>query len=103
MDDKKIREGDIYKVIQVKDKTFEIKYGYYEEFERNSIDPVPIFPDLSENPVYTACGYKIVTQMQDPCKHFELKSEIFSEQWCGSCKYYEDERCMISVCKYKGN
>ncbi len=97
------REGDIYMVISVRDKSFEIKYGYYEDFERECQEPIPIFPDLAKCPVYTECGYKIVTQVQMPCEYFKLKSEQFSEEWCGSCKHFEDEHSMISVCTCQRN
>lgn len=103
MADKKVIEGEIFDIINVEDKSFEIKYGYYEEYEREYGEPVPLFPDMAENPEYTKDGYRIVTKMQDPCKQFEFKTENFSEEWCGSCSYYKDEKSLISVCTNNKN
>ena len=30
----KIKEGDLYKIIELFGRSFEIKYGYYEEYEK---------------------------------------------------------------------
>ena len=38
----KIRDGDIYKIIELHGSTFELRYGYYEEYERGREEPVPI-------------------------------------------------------------
>ncbi len=98
-DKKNIREGDLYDTIIVDGRVFEIKYGFYEEFERNSGDPFPIFPDLNKNAEYTKDGYRIITQMQEPCEDFEIKSEDFSERVCGGCIYFGDNNKLIDICK----
>lgn len=98
-DKMKIREGDLYDTIIVDGKVFEIRYGFYEEFERGSGEPFPIFPDLNKNPMYTQEGYRIITQMQEPCDMFEIKSEDFSEKVCGGCVYFGDENNLIDICK----
>lgn len=95
------REGDLYKVIDVEKNTFKIYYGYYEENERCKVEPLPVFPDLKENPVYTARGYSIVTAIQQPCKHYSPRNKERSEEWCGDCIYYLNGTDEISICGCK--
>ncbi len=92
------REGELYKVIDVDNKTFEIHYGYYEESERDKVEPLPVFPDLKKNPVYTADGKPIVTAIQEPCEYYAPKSEERSEEWCGDCISYLNRDKEISIC-----
>ena len=70
------KEGDLYGIFQVFGKTFEIYYGYYEEYERSSPynDPVPIYPDLLKSPQYDENGSPIVTEMQLSCEHYKAPS-----------------------------
>ena len=96
----KIREGGHYKTISLFGKTFEIKYGYYEEYERARSEPVPIYPDLKENPVYTDDGYPIVTQMQELCEMGESK---FQDGFCTDCKYFEHGDDLIGRCTCEAN
>lgn len=65
------QEGDLYKELTVFGETFEIRYGYYEEFERQHHEPMAIYPDFIKHPVYTEEGYPFVTAMQDICNHYE--------------------------------
>ena len=92
------REGEIYKVLTVQNKIFEIRYGYYDENERDRVEPLPIFPDLKANPVFTSDGKRIVTAIQDPCKRYNPKNEKRSEKWCGDCIYYLNAVDEISIC-----
>ncbi len=92
------REGDLYKVIEIEKNTFKILYGYYEESERDKVEPLPVFPNLKENPVYTADGKPIVTAIQDPCEYYAPKNEERSEEWCGDCISYLNTDKEISVC-----
>ena len=91
----KIRDGDIFKVIEVFGKQFEIKYGYYEDYERHRGEPVPIYPDFERNAEYTDEGRPFVTQMQDLC---ELGSSKFEEGCCVDCKYYKHGDDLIGIC-----
>ncbi len=94
----KINEGDLYGVIDAFGKTFEIYYGYYEEFERDSVynDPVPIYPDLISAPVYNDEGYPIVTEMQIACEHYSGKE---SEDSCGLCPYMQKGEKLFGLCR----
>ncbi len=95
-----IRDGDIYKVIVLHGRTFEIRYGYYEEFERNFSDPMPIYPDFLKSPSYTDDGSPFVTQMQDLCQHGE---SIFPDGLCVDCKHYQHGEDMIGICTCPAN
>ena len=70
----KIRDGDVYKTITLHGRTFELKYGYYEEYERSSSDPIPIYPDFKKEPQFTDSGAPFVTAMQDACEYYKGNS-----------------------------
>ena len=98
-----IREGDLYRSVVVDGIRFDILYGYYEDFERKACDPIPVYPDLEKNPVYTNHGYRIVTQIQSPCNWFTKRDRKCDDEWCRSCKYFEDEHKLIGVCRNINN
>ncbi len=89
------REGDLYKRITVSGKTFELYYGYYEEFEREYNDPIPLYPDFSRQPCYTDDGEPIVTGMQDPCPYYNGKE---SGDSCASCRFFENREELFGIC-----
>ena len=97
-----VREGDIYEVLSVDGRTFEIRYGYYEDFERDGSAPIPIYPDLEKSPIYGESNKYIVTFMQNPCVHYEPRVEN-AEPYCGCCKYYPNNRQMINACQCRCN
>lgn len=94
------KEGDLYKKVTVSGKVFELYYGYYEEFERDSIDPMPIYPDFIRNPEYGEDGTPIVTGMQDPCKHYYGKSGGDS---CVDCAYFKSSEELFGLCTCQKN
>lgn len=98
------REGELYKVIEAGGRTFELRYGYYEEYERESplASPIPIYPDFKCEPEYTEDGKPFVTQMQELC---EFGESAFSDGCCVDCKYYEhlDELLGICLCEKNKN
>ena len=93
----RIREGDIYRVLRVDGKRFEILYGYYEEKDRISKynDPIPIYPDFIKEPLYNQQGQPFVTEMQDMCEHF--KGKMLVDICCG-CTYYKKGDDLIGTC-----
>ena len=95
-------EGALYKTLTVFDKVFEVRYGYYEEFERNNerCEPVPIYPDFRKTPLYTNEGYPFVTKMQELC---ENGSSRFEDGCCADCPYYLHGDEMIGICSCKAN
>ncbi len=101
--DKSIRippkEGDIYKVFIFDKHTFELKFGYYADFERESGEPVVIYPDLIKSRYYTNEGNRIVTAIQDPCEHYSVPEEKESYESCNDCIYYSDPENEMGICK----
>lgn len=100
------KEGDLYKVIAAHGVSFEIRYGYYEEIDRENIRPMEIYPNFLDKPVYTAEGIPFVTAMQKPCKHFKLKSKECDEgedNTCYQCSYYEKCEELLGVCRCPKN
>ena len=92
------REGDLYRMIKIEKFTFEILYGYYEDSERDKVEPLPVFPDLAKNPIYTADSRPIVTAVQQPCEYYISVNGKSSEEWCGDCIYYLNADNEISIC-----
>ncbi len=98
----KAREGELYKIINTHGEAFEIRYGYYEEYERSSPygEPLPIYPDFKANPKYTKDGKPFTTQMQSICGHGSSK---FKEGFCVDCKFFEKGEDLIGVCLNQRN
>ena len=91
-----IREGDLYKTLEIFGRRFALYYGYYEEYERERGEhPIPIYPDFCENPVYTEDGYPFVTQMQAACDRFGDGRE---DRFCVDCPHYRDGEDLIGIC-----
>ena len=91
------KEGDIFEVVKIYGKTFEIYYGYYEEFERESFygEPVPVYPDLKTNPEYDSDGTPIVTEMQIACERYSGSS---NEDSCGKCTHFKKGDKLFGLC-----
>ena len=89
-------EGDLYKRITAFGKTFELCYGYYEDFERQHNDPMPIYPDFRKHPVYTEDGAPFVTQMQDACIHYAGNAAVDPD--CASCKHFCHGEELLGIC-----
>ncbi len=102
-DSQKPSEGDIYKILNLHGHIFEIRYGYYEDYERNNpfIEPIPIYPNFLDAPKYTEEGFPFVTKMQDACEHYQ--GEYEQEADCAECKYYSHCDELIGVCKCINN
>lgn len=97
----KIRDGDLYKTINAFGKTFEIRYGYYEAYEKEAGDPIPIYPDFLESPEYTDDGRPLATAMQDICKFAKLKEYGFG--FCNDCEFYRGGEDFIGICLCEQN
>ncbi len=96
------KEGDLYKTVTIAGKTFELYYGYYEDFERHAEDsePMPIYPDFKKNPSYTDDGAPFVTAMQDPCEHYEGRKKGDS---CLECKHFKACKELFGLCTCESN
>ncbi len=97
------REGDVYKVIQVGDKTFEIVYGYYSEEEKQWGEAMPILPDFTKTPIYTIDGEPLITRIQDACEFYEVSENKEGDFWCADCVHNKSPKDEISICGCKHN
>ena len=88
MPNAKHKEGELYKALEVFGNVFEVRYGYYEAFERERFDPIPIYPDLEEEPRFSPEGERLVTQMQDMCENAVFRRRNLRDPCCGNCKYF---------------
>lgn len=92
------REGDLYATVRLHGHTFELRYGYYVEADRARGEPVVVYPDLKNRPVYTGEGVLLVTAVQSPCPRYTVPDENAPEDCCSDCLYYEDARQEIARC-----
>ena len=92
------REGDLYKIIRLHGKTFEIRYGFYEEQDRHSrfAEPMEIYPDFIQNPQHTDEGVPFVTALQRPCPYFS--GRITEDSTCEECACYRQGEELIGIC-----
>ena len=99
---KDIKEGDLYKTVCVEGQSFDLYYGYYDDFERESAlaEPIPIYPDFILAPVYTEDGSPYVTQMQTLCEYGESE---FEDGCCVDCKYFKQGEELIGTCVCENN
>ena len=90
-------EGDIFDIVFVGGHRFTIRYGYYEEAERGTADPIPIYPCFIKDPHYTIEGHPLVTRVQDACEHYEPTGD--GDGWCADCIHCASEGLEIGICK----
>lgn len=95
------KEGDLYKVVTTFGKTFELRYGYYDECDRNNPlveGPVPIYPDFTKKPVFTDEGTPFVTMMQDSCKSYKGELKRTTDTTCAECIYFKQGEEWFGIC-----
>lgn len=97
---KKAREGDLYKILELFGAQFELYYGYYDEFERQSPfgEPIPIYPDFTREPAYTKDGIPYATQMQNVCEHYD---GVYGGEECHECRYFQTGVELLGLCSCK--
>lgn len=95
-----VKNGDLYKVVTIHGVSFELRYGYYEEFERGVGEPIPIYPDFKRSPQYTDDGYPFVTQMQELCEYGESN---FEDGCCVDCSHFSGSEELFGICTYYKN
>ena len=98
-------EGELYKVVTTFGKTFELRYGYYQECDRQSplCEPVVIYPDFLAEPVYTDNGEPFSTMVQDACKSYKGEAKRTSNTTCAECKYFRRGEDWIGICTFPKN
>ena len=94
------REGDLYREVSAFGKTFELRYGYYDEKDRQSplCDPAVLYPDFLKTPTYTESGEAFVTLMQDACDYYQGIEVRTSDTTCADCKYLKRGEEWFGIC-----
>ena len=92
------QEGELFKVTHLGGKTFEIRYGFYEECDRYAqhAEPIEVYPDFIKQPQYTEEGIPFVTAIQNPCEYFEGGKDENSS--CEECSFYQHGEELLGVC-----
>lgn len=92
------KEGDLFKVIHSYGKTFEIRYGFYEEQDRHNryAEPMAIYPDFISQPHHTDEGLPFVTAMQSPCVSFHGTQDENST--CEECVFFRHCEELLGIC-----
>ncbi len=92
------KEGDLYKIIHLHGKTFEIRYGFYEECDRHNryAEPIEIYPNFIADPQYTAEGIPFITAIQTPCRYFSGEKDENST--CEECSFYRHGEELLAIC-----
>ena len=97
-------EGELYRMLEIEGISLPIYYGYYDrEREHKILDPMPVFPNLSESPIYTSSGFPLVNADQPVCECFSPKPAISEEGWCNDCVYLELYDPALGVCRCEYN
>ena len=99
---KEAREGEIYEVVNTFGKTFELKYGYYDDKDRSG-PPDVIYPDFIQEPIYTDSGEPLVTMMQDACPYYKGNVKRMDDATCGECKYVLRDKAWFGLCRCPKN
>lgn len=99
------KEGDLYKIVNTYGRTFELRYGYYEECDRQSplCQPIVIYPDFTREPVYTEKGAPFVTMMQDACKRFAGEIKRTPDTTCAECRHFVKGEEWFGICNCPKN
>lgn len=90
------REGELYRTVHIAGRIFHLYYGYYEDFEREHHEPMPIYPDLIKEPVHAENGMPIVTAMQDACRHYLGAS---GGETCHECAHFQQAEELFGLCR----
>ena len=97
------KEGELYKVITTFGKTFELRYGYYGECDRQNplCQPAVIYPDFIREPLFTETGEPFVTMMQDACGHYKGNTKRTPDSTCAECKHFKQGEEWFGICTCK--
>lgn len=90
-------EGDVYKTVTTFGKTFELRFGYYHDMDRNH-SPDIIYPDFIKAPMYTENGEPFVTMMQDACGSYRGKAKKTQDTTCAECRYFRRGEEWFGIC-----
>ena len=95
------KEGDLYRVVTTFGRTFELRYGFYDERDRQNplCEPVIIYPDFLKEPLYTDAGDPFVTMLQDACSCYQGETKRTPDTTCSECKHFKQGEEWFGICK----
>ena len=94
-----IKEGTLYKKLEIEGVTFDIYYGYStEEEKKRDWEPAPQYPMFEETPQYTPSGRPFVNSFQDCCECYDPIVPRKSDNWCFNCKHFDKREQLIGIC-----
>ena len=95
------REGDLYRIVTTFGKRFELRYGFYEEKDRQNplCAPAILYPDFLKVPQYTDTGEPFVTVMQDACAYYQGEAKRTSDTSCAECKHFKQGEEWFGICE----
>ena len=95
------KEGELYKTVTAHGKTFELRYGFYEEKDRQNpmCAPSVIYPDFIGVPIYTDEGEPFATMIQDACDKYDGDGPRTTDTTCAECNFFERDEEWIGICK----
>ena len=99
------KEGELYRVVMTFGKIFELRYGYYDDCDRQNplCEPDIIYPDFTESPLYTDTGAPFVTMMQDACEHYKGAKKRTQDTTCEECKFFRRGEEWFGICVCEKN
>lgn len=99
------KEGDLYRIVTSFGKTFELRYGYYGERDRQNplCKPAVIYPDFIRDPLYTDEGAPFVTMMQDACVNYRGDNGRTPDTTCAECEYFKRGEEWFGICSCPKN
>ena len=92
------KEGDLYRVVTAFGKTFELRYGYYDDGDR-AYPPVVIYPDFAGDPLYSDEGLPFATIVQDACEWYLGSGPRNEDSTCSDCRYFERGEDWFGLCQ----
>lgn len=94
-----VKEGTLYKLIEIDGVCFNIYYGYECEGERlRGWEPEPIYPDFKKNPIYNNDGKQFALTNDEICELY-LPISITTECiCCANCKHFILCEDIIGIC-----
>ncbi len=91
------RDGDLYRTVTTFGKTFDLRYGYYDDVDRSG-EPDIIYPNFATAPVYTKEGEPFATMMQDACACFRGDGKRTEDTTCSECAYFKRGEEWFGIC-----
>ena len=95
------KDGELYKTVFTFGRSFELRYGFYEERDMESrlCEPVVIYPDFLKAPLNTEEGEPFVTMMQDACSGFLGDGKPTPDTTCAECKHFLRGEEWFGICR----